>query len=81
MRKRVGELDNERRQLDKSHAKRLKERENELLIQHSEERDRITQQHKEERDRFKREQKEEMTALKKKAVQEARDDLTKEIKG
>lgn len=55
LKKRISEFENERRQMDKNHAKRLKERENELLIQHSEERERITQQHKEERERMKRE--------------------------
>ena len=68
LRKRVSEFDNDRRQLEKTHAKRLKERENELLVQHSEERGRLTQQHKEERDRIKREQKEEITAAKKMAI-------------
>ena len=68
LKKRVSEFEHERRQLDKNHQKRLKERENELLIQHSEERDRIAQEHKEERDRMKREQKDEMTSIKKKAM-------------
>lgn len=79
LRKRISELENERRTLEKKHSKRLQDRENELQLQHAEEQERVTREYKEERERVKREQRDEIEGVRSRVLAEVQDDVRKRM--
>ena len=79
LRKRISELENERRTIEKKHQKRLHDRESELQLAHAEEQERVSRQYKDERERAKRDQREELEAARTRLRDQVKQDVRQEL--